>query len=151
MILSLFLVKLFTHRRRQPSRSRGQCWSPRSWRQICRDCRRRGGRRGRRPGEVWRRGEDCVPFLTGAGLDPFSSQGLDGSGGAEREFLVHRHPVLDSRLRQRSFVLVDLEGRRRWDEHFLQLHGVQVPFVRVPFRTLALSSRLKETKIICIF
>ena len=151
MILSLFLVKLFTHRRRQPSRSRGQCWSPRRWRQLCRDCRRRGGRRGRRPGEVRRRGDYCVPFLAGAGLDPLSRQGLDGSGGADGELLIHRHSVLDSRLRQHSFVLVDLEGRRRWDEHLLHLHGVQVPFVRVPLRTFALSRRLKETKIICIF
>ena len=153
MILSLFLVKLFTHRRRQPSRSRGQCWSPRRWRQICRDCRRRGGRRGRRPGEVRRRGDYCVPFLAGAGLDPLSRQGLDGSGGADGELLIHRHSVLDRRLRQHLFVLVvvDLEGRRRRDEHLLHLNGVQVPFVRVLFSSLALSSRLKETKIICIF
>ena len=145
------MVKIFTHRRSQPSRPRGQCWSPRSWRRICRDCWRRGCRRGRRPGEVWRRGENCVPLLDGVGFDPLPSQGLDGSGGAEGELFVHRHSVLDSRLRQHSFVLVDLEGRRRWDEHLLHLHGVQVPFVRVPLRTFALSRRLKETKIICIF
>ena len=103
------MVKLFTHRRRQPSRPRGQRWSPRSWRQICRDCWRRGGRRGRRPCEVWRRGDNCVPLLDGVDFDPLPSQGLDGSGGAERELFVHRHSVLDSRLRQHSFVLVVFE------------------------------------------
>ena len=80
-------------------------------------------------------------------------QGLDGSGGADGELLIHRHSVLDRRLRQHLFVLVvvDLEGRRRRDEHLLHLNGVQVPFIRVFFRSLALSGRLKETKIICIF